>query len=105
MATPQYGYTKINYTGVNNKVSIKCRKHGVFKQRASSHMGGQGCPMCASSLGEKRVFEYLSNSKVLVRTQKTFKACKNIRLLRFDFYIKELNLIIEFKWYTALQTR
>jgi hypothetical protein len=92
----KYDYTKINYTGANEKVSIICPKHGVFKQRASSHRIGQGCPMCAASLGENRINAYLNSNKYLFNTQKTFESCKNIRLLRFDFYIKKLNLIIEF---------
>ena len=45
-----YEYTKTEYKGSNNKVTITCRVHGDFPQTASSHLNGSGCPECSKTL-------------------------------------------------------
>lgn len=42
-----YDYESISFKGLSKKVSIACRKHGSFIQRAGHHALGQGCPTCA----------------------------------------------------------
>lgn len=37
------------YSGALRKISILCPIHGIFKQRASSHLMGSGCPACKSN--------------------------------------------------------
>ena len=34
------------FTTLNDKITIICPKHGEFKQKASNHLNGQGCPLC-----------------------------------------------------------
>jgi hypothetical protein len=41
-----YVYSNVNYINANTKVNITCQKHGVFKQRPSAHINGNGCPKC-----------------------------------------------------------
>ena len=36
----------VNYKNANSNIKIICPKHGVFEQRASSHMDGSKCPKC-----------------------------------------------------------
>ena len=43
----KYDYSKVTYTKSAAKVTIRCRKHGLFQQEANAHLGGQGCPTCA----------------------------------------------------------
>lgn len=43
----RYDYTKAYYTSANNKITIICRRHGEFDQRASAHLNGQNCPTCS----------------------------------------------------------
>lgn len=45
----KYDYSSVEYIGANYKVLIICPIHGIFEQRASAHLDGQGCPLC----GEK----------------------------------------------------
>lgn len=33
---------------VKEKIPVQCREHGLFLQRAHSHLNGHGCPMCKS---------------------------------------------------------
>ena len=42
-----YDYSKVDYVNNMSKVCIICPEHGEFWQRASSHLHGQGCPLCA----------------------------------------------------------
>lgn len=43
----RYTYTTTIYVGANKSLTIGCPDHGEFTQRASSHLGGSGCPKCA----------------------------------------------------------
>ena len=42
----KYDYSKVEYTGMNNKICIICPEHGEFWMTANSHKKGQGCPKC-----------------------------------------------------------
>lgn len=42
----KYDYSKVKYEGTQAFVDIVCPKHEVFKQKASMHMIGYGCPQC-----------------------------------------------------------
>lgn len=48
----KYDYSKVKYVNANTKVEFVCPKHGVFAQTPSSHLRGQGCPMCG---GKKKL--------------------------------------------------
>lgn len=48
-----YDYTKTNYTSSLEKVTIVCKDHGDFLQRASDHIEGRGCPTCANEASKK----------------------------------------------------
>ena len=42
----KYDYSETIYQGCLVKLKILCRKHGIFEQKASNHLRGQGCPKC-----------------------------------------------------------
>ena len=42
----KYDYSLAEYNGVQCKVKIICREHGVFEQKANDHMRGIGCKKC-----------------------------------------------------------
>ena len=44
----KYDYSKVEYTGCNNKVTIICKKHGYFKQLPNGHFNSYGCIDCAN---------------------------------------------------------
>lgn len=45
----EYEYIECNMPdGNETKVGIVCKKHGIFYQKASNHLFGQGCPKCAT---------------------------------------------------------
>ena len=92
----KYDYSKTIYLGSQPKLIITCRKHGEFEQKAYSHLAGKGCKKCNSSIGEQKVRYWLTENNIDFVEQKRFKTCKYIKTLSFDFYIKSLNLLIEF---------
>ena len=42
----RYDYSLTNFQGVDKKVKIICKEHGVFEQAPYNHMNGQNCPRC-----------------------------------------------------------
>lgn len=59
----KYDYSKTEYTGNNQKVTIICPEHGEFQQNAQHHLAGHGCPKCSKN---KR----LGNEEFIKRAQK-----------------------------------
>jgi len=93
----KYDYSNVNYTGTFNKVDILCKKHNlIFSQTPASHIQNSGCPLCKSSQAENTINLYLSNKNIKFETQKTFSDLKFIRLLKFDFYLIDHNILIEY---------
>lgn len=92
----KYDYTKVKLTTVNEKVTIICDKHGEFEQRASNHLNGNGCPSCTRSLGEEYISSHLDTMGITYTTQHTFSDCRHRRLLPFDFYLPNHNMVIEY---------
>jgi hypothetical protein len=43
----KYDYSKVVYKNSCTKVEIVCKKHGIFKQLSTHHIGGAGCRKCA----------------------------------------------------------
>jgi hypothetical protein len=92
----KYDYNNSNYISHKEMVSIVCKKHGEFSQRANSHLNGAGCPVCKESRGERKIKNFLSNNKINFIQQKKFKECYNISELPFDFYLPDYNICIEY---------
>ena len=92
----KYDYSKVNYTNMNTKVEIICKKHGNFWQIPSKHLNGQGCPLCKTSIMEEFIANFLKEKEINFERQKTFDNCRNILMLPFDFYLPNFNLLIEY---------
>ena len=93
-----FDYSRVNY--VNNKTNIEiiCKKHGSFWQRPDHHLKDfVGCPKCRASGPEQVIINYLDSNKIEYDFQKTFEECKSIKELPFDFYIPNINLLIEYQ--------
>ena len=42
----KYDYSKVEYSGIHEKVCIICPEHGEFWQTPNDHLHGNGCPGC-----------------------------------------------------------
>jgi hypothetical protein len=91
-----YDYSKVLYKNTRSFVDIKCKKHGIFKQRAGSHLSGNGCPDCTESRGSMMVRSILNKNNISFISEYKFNDCRNKLPLPFDFFLCDLNTCIEF---------
>lgn len=95
----KYDYSKTKYIGKEVPVTIICPKHGEFQQTPAHHLKGSGCQKCACSHGETFIIEYLNNKKINFQSQYLIQVPKDVRSsgrIYADFYIRDLNTIIEY---------
>lgn len=92
----RYDYRLVNYVNNKEKVSIICIEHGEFRQTPHFHLIGQGCPKCRSSKGEILIENFLLKNKINFYTQFMFDDCRFVNPLKFDFYLYDYNICIEF---------
>lgn len=95
----KYDYSKTIYVKYNESVDITCPVHGDFKQKPYIHLMGSGCQKCSESKGERKISLFLNKKNVNFETQKIFKDCinpKTKRHLKFDFYLLDYNVCIEY---------
>ena len=92
----KYNYSKVRYTGINNKIIIICPKHGEFLQSPCVHLRGSGCPKCRSSRGENIVRGILEKHNIKFE-ENTYIGYKG-RYMRPDFVlnINKNKYIIEY---------
>lgn len=51
----KYDYSETIYINSRTSVKIICKIHGAFAQRASSHLQGNGCPLCARKKSKSHI--------------------------------------------------
>ncbi len=88
----KYDYSMVNYRGNKIPVHIICKKHGSFYQRPDGHITGSGCPVCAGSEGERKIFNFLKNKDINFIREYKLPGYK----YRYDFYLPDYNLLIEY---------
>lgn len=90
-----YDYSLVDYKTKREKVKIICLDHGVFEQKASVHLSGHGCPICRNSKLEKYLRNKLVELGIDFEQNKRYDDCRNFLPLPFDFYLKDINILIE----------
>lgn len=85
------------YVNTHTKTLFRCTEcAGTFKSEPNQVIRLSGCPYCSSSKGELLIQEILKNNNITFEREKKFEGCKHKRMLPFDFYIPEINTLIEF---------
>ncbi len=85
------------YVLTTDKIKIKCPDHGMFEQLSYIHMGGSGCTLCKTkSRGHSFIKNYLTLNNISFIEEKTFDGCVFRGKLRYDFYLSDYNLCIEY---------
>jgi hypothetical protein len=92
----RYDYSKVNYIHNEINISIICKIHGDFLQKPTNHLNGRGCPKCSLTKGENIIKKYLNENNIYFEHQKMFNNCVFKSKLRFDFYLPDHNILIEF---------
>lgn len=65
-----YDYSLIDFKGTRTKLTIICKKHGVFFQRYHDHLKGHGCQKCSCYTDTFYVWKYQDYIKVGVTSSK-----------------------------------
>lgn len=84
---------------INSDTPIMCRHTcgHKWKVRPYNIFGGRKCPKCyRESKREKLISEILDTYSIDYVREKTFEGCRHRGLLRFDFYIPNLSIAIEY---------
>jgi len=99
----KYDYSISVYKGGDKPIDIICPEHGKFTiKRAGKHTSKereQGCPKCkkgSMSIPETRICEYLSSWGYKYEYNYKFKDNEYLSNKPFDFYLTDLNIIIEY---------
>ena len=87
------------YVNSHKPIRCKCKTCGTVWDGIAFNIlkGLCGCPLCNSSVGERMIAEYLNSKQIKYYRQYVFDDCKLKQKLRFDFYIPENNICIEFQ--------
>jgi hypothetical protein len=91
-----YVYDLCNFKNIHTKIKITCKKNHIFYQKISNHLQGKGCPICRESLGERTIKTFLEKNNINYQKQKTFDGCFYVNKLKFDFYLPENNVCVEY---------
>jgi len=94
----KYQYPFFCIENGDSYIPIICPVHGEFKQRIRIHVMGCGCRACSKTIsnGEKKIISLLTKNKIIFETQKTIEGCFSKMVLRFDFYLPEKKIYIEY---------
>ena len=86
------------YEGAHKKIECKCKKCGrTIFLRADHIRRGIGCGQCTKSIGEDRVEQFLLRYNIYYEREYRFRDCVRVeRSLPFDFYLPDLDTVIEF---------
>ena len=91
----KYDYSKVEYINNYTDVVIVCPQHGDFNQLPYNHIRRAGCPDCKRiSKGEELIHRILERNNISF--QREYKIPQAEYKFRYDFYLDEYNLFIEF---------
>lgn len=78
-------------------IEFKCKICGnVWKAKPNNILNGRGCPKCKMSVGERKISQYLDENNIQYDTQHIFDDCIYTDYLKFDFFLPEYNIAIEY---------
>lgn len=89
------------YQNTQQLMAYICDNHpekGV-QYMSTSNAYKNHCPYCHISKGEQRIVNFLSEKNIYYEREKTFEGLEGLGggLLRYDFYIPDKNLLIEYQ--------
>jgi hypothetical protein len=87
------------YVSNETKIRVKHNKCGnVYKVIPTNFLRGKRCPFCTDTpKGELIIIKILDKLGINYDYQKTFDDLKDDRLLSYDFYLPDQNILIEYQ--------
>ena len=100
----KYDYSKVDYKGYDEPITIICHVHGEFEQTPDSHLQGSGCQRCSNRLSknENEIYEFIIN---IIGKENVIKSETSIlsKHKEIDIFIPSLKLGIEYngcRWHS-----
>lgn len=97
--SPTMQLLSTKYTGVKAKYRFKCSCGNEFETRWQYVVRDNisRCPTCSKKESgfELKTKQWLNENGIRYVEQRTFDECRDRRLLRFDFYLPDYNILIE----------
>lgn len=86
------------YNGNKKKIRCRCKTCGHEWEGSPNALlrGHSGCVVCSQSIGEFAVAGYLNDHGISYKVQHCFPDCRDQALLRFDFYLPDHQVVIEY---------
>ncbi|MBO5435604.1 hypothetical protein J6A31_07410 [bacterium] len=83
----KYDYSQTVYVNSRSNVNIICPIHGMFEQRAMSHLSGSGCPKCARiwSNEHRNHLQESSRKSRGMRTEEWVARAKTVHGDKYDY--------------------
>lgn len=92
-----FDYNSLVFLQRDQKIQLSCKKcNKVFTQLVQSHLHGGGCSFCRLSKGQRAIMKFLDMKNIKYQVQKRFDDCFDKITLKFDFYLVDYNLCIEY---------
>ena len=64
----KYDLSLVNYTGMNNKITLVCKKHGPWSRMAQKELIGNGCPKCNyENMPKNRTYNRLKTTEEFIQ--------------------------------------
>jgi len=95
----RYDYSLVNYTGCNSRVKIICPKHGIFEQKASTHLNNKcGCSSCGfnTSIGGNQWIESFNNQNIIKEHILYITGKRSKKRYKVDGFDPNTNTIYEY---------
>ena len=94
-----YDFSKFVYERYDVYGTVICPEHGEFKQSYHHLKCGNGCPVCGNSrnVSELRLKRVLEDEFGEVEHQKMFPWLRLRKSMRYDFYLPQHNVAIEYQ--------
>jgi len=85
-----------DYINIHTKYCFECSKGHIWSTTAHTIAKGNWCPFCKKSKSENVIENFLIKKNINYIREFKFKDCYHIKSLRFDFYLVDYNIIIEY---------
>ena len=91
-----FDYTILDFSNVRNKVKL-IYNGVIYEQLGYAHLQGK-LPrgIQSESKGVTKIAEILTDKNIKYIREYKFEDCRNIKYLRFDFYLPDYNILIEY---------
>lgn len=84
------------YDGITSIVTVRCNDCGYEWSNQANYILSTGCPCCNNNSTEFKLGEIIRSHGFKCIPQFSLDDCRDIRPLPFDFYLPEINALVEY---------